>query len=110
MPKKKLTQIDGKQETFVPNTLDQIWGDTGLGLYRTLDLNEYQASLKEMQKADLQAHAIQVGIIPVDDRENLEKKLIKEFSRHVASYRRPVIKSKPQIPSKEALKILSEGR
>jgi hypothetical protein len=107
---KKLTQVDGKQETYQPTTLDQIWGDSGLGLYKTLDASDYQSQLNEMSKADLQAHSIQIGIIPVDNRDVLIKKLMKEFNRHVASYRRPAAHQKPKLPSKEAMKILSEGR
>ena len=44
MPKKttKNSQTHGKVET--PNSLDQIWGDTGISKYGTLNLEEYKNS------------------------------------------------------------------
>jgi len=112
MPKKELKQIHGKEETSQPTTLDQIWGDTGLNTnYPTFDQEEYQKQLSEMTKTDLFAHAVRVGIIPVDDREQLNKRLMKEFARYTASYRRPVApQTKHTKPTKTVLKILSEGR
>ena len=42
MAKKKqnledLSQAHGKEEKFVPTTLDQIWGDEGLSKYGTME-------------------------------------------------------------------------
>ncbi|MEK6883463.1 MAG: hypothetical protein AABY22_27800 [Nanoarchaeota archaeon] len=107
--KKEIHQIHGKVETFQPTTLDQIWGDTGLGKYGTLDEEKYISKLNDMNKADLQKHAVGVGIIPTDGREGLIKKLLKEFRAHVASFRKPILKEPTKV-SKNALKILSEGR
>ena len=67
MPKKKstskakktsklqgLSQAHGKDETkeFQPTTLDQVWGDTGLWKYNTMNEDEYKDQLKQMSKAD----------------------------------------------------------
>jgi oligoribonuclease NrnB/cAMP/cGMP phosphodiesterase (DHH superfamily) len=93
-----------------PRTLDQVWGDTGESKYKTLDLTEYQKYLKELTKSDLQAHAIKVGLIPIDNREVLAKRLEKEFNKHVSLYR-PAPKTKNDIKlSKTAKDILAEGR
>jgi hypothetical protein len=109
--KKKIKQVHGKEEQFKPSTLDQIWGDTGVYKYSTLDEDKYVSSLKDMNLSDLQAHAIKMGIIPVENRENLNKRLLKEFRTFVASYRFPKTNSTPPAPlSDKALKILSEGR
>lgn len=112
--RKKLTemkQAHGKQEKFVPTTLDQVWGDTGISKYKTLDEAAYAAELAEMNKSDLISHACKVGVVPADDRERLIKKLLTQFKQHVSQYR--VASLKPEAPkevSKEVLKILAEGR
>ena len=36
-----LSQTHGKEE-FKPTTLDQIWGDTGISKYGTLNEDEYE--------------------------------------------------------------------
>ena len=107
----KLKQTDGKVETFQPTTLEQIWGDTGMSRYNTLDEKEYVASLAEMNKSDLQSHAVKLGIVPHEERERLVKKLINEFKSHVASFRVPQEKlSDFKKLTPEVMKILSEGR
>ena len=108
-----MKQIHGKKESASkPTTLDQIWGDTGLWKYNTMNLDEYSDQLQEMTKTDLQAHATKIGLIPVDSREMLSQRLVREFKRHVSSY-----ESRPEVTrgtagevSSEVKKILSEGR
>jgi hypothetical protein len=108
---KKIIQAHGKLEDFQPTTLDQIWGDTGFSKFGTVSEEEYIKHLKDLNKSDLQTHAAKIGIVPVDNREMLTKKLIKEFRLHVAAFRRPKTKTvAPKHFSKEALKILAEGR
>lgn len=107
---KELNQTHGKVEGPQPTTLDQIWGDTGLSKYRTLEASEYQIYLNQLNKSDLQRHAAEMGIVPVDSREMLSNRLLKEFNRYVASFKMPSV-SKPNQPmSAEVKKILSEGR
>tara|TARA_B100002019_G_scaffold128042_1_gene110182 strand:- start:305 stop:685 length:381 start_codon:yes stop_codon:yes gene_type:complete len=106
----ELNQAHGKVEGPEPTTLDQIWGDTGLSKYRTLDASEYEIYLKQLNKSDLQRHAAEMGIVPVDSREMLSNRLLKEFNRYVASFKMPSA-SKPNQPvSDKVKKILSEGR
>ena len=103
-----LTQTHAQVES--PRTLDQIWGDSGQSKYGTLVLAEYQKYLKELIKSDLQAHAIKVGLIPIDNRETLVKRLEKEFNKHVSLYR-PAPKTKNDIKLTKTTKdILAEGR
>ena len=111
-PKKvdELNQAHGKEETAKPTTLDQIWGDTGLSKYRTLDATEYGTYLKQLNKSDLQRHAAEMGIVPVDSREMLSNRLLKEFNRYAASFRMPTVNQNTSPISDEARKILSEGR
>ena len=107
----ELSQTHGKTEEFAPTTLDQVWGDTGMSKYKTLDEEEYQGSLHEMNKSDLQAHATQIGIIPIDNRDILTQRLVREFRNHINSYRAPQ-QSKQQNTdiSPEVRRILAEGR
>lgn len=106
--------ITGKVEKFEPTTLEQLWsGDNGTYKYKTMDAAEYEASLKEMSKADLHEHAANLLVVPVDNKEMLFRKLMKEFNAHVNQYRKPAnlttvgnnIKVSPEV-----LKILAEGR
>ena len=109
-----LNQTHGKSEDLEvqPMTLDQIWGDTGLNRYNTMDENEYSRQLEEMSLSDIQNHAAGIGLIPTSHRGNLTKKLITEFKKHVASYvPAKIIKSNSsQKVDPEVLKILKEGQ
>tara|TARA_R110002020_G_scaffold74458_2_gene190442 strand:- start:139 stop:519 length:381 start_codon:yes stop_codon:yes gene_type:complete len=108
---KNLSQTHGKVEEFQPTTLDQIWGDTGITTYGTMNEKEYEARVDDMNMSDLQAHASTVGIIPVDNRNMLRERLLREFRKHVSSYQRPISPPNTQETiNKEAEKILSEGR
>jgi len=114
MPRKKskldnLSQTHGKVENRKV-TLDQIWGDDGKRKYGTLDPVEYEEYLKGLSKSDLQAHAVKIGLIPIDDRETLRKRLKQEFVKYASQYRvRPDSSSNKPV-SKSARDILSEGR
>lgn len=106
-----LNQIDAKEETSKPTTLDQIWGDTGVQKYGTNDFDEYRQHLNSLNRSDIQAHAIKVGILPTDNHEILIARLEREFKRHVSAYQAPVEnKQKQKKISKDVQKILSEGR
>ena len=108
----EMSQAHGKAENFQPTTLDQIWGDTGLSKYGTLDENEYKTKLDDMSKSDIYAHAASLGIVPVDNRDLLVRTLMKEFLKFSSAYKRPTqdAKNSPQDIPPEVLKILSEGR
>lgn len=128
MPKKKTTtakrtrakkveemsQTHGKEEKPLYTTLEQIWGDTGISRYGTFDENEYLSELQNMTKADIQAHANKLGLIPIDNRPELTKRLLKEFVYHKSKY--STIPADIQINnisselSPEVRKILSEGK
>ena len=108
---KSLSQTHGKEETKTrPTTLDQIWGDTGVSKYGTMDESTYAEEISSMSKSDLQAHASTVGIIPIDNREMLSQRLMREFKKYVASYNTPVEKKRGVALSKAARAILAEGR
>jgi len=110
---KSLSQTHGKQETdFQPTTLDQIWGDDGVAKYGTLNEEEYNRQIQNMHFSDLRTHAADIGLIPVDDRELLTKRVLSEFRRHRNNYTVPaddVNGPEPEI-SEKARKILEEGK
>ena len=85
----KLKQVHGKQENFKPTTLDQIWGDEGLGLYSTLNEEEYINSISELNMTDLQRHAIKVGVVPDHQMSITKKRLIAAFQKHISNYKFP---------------------
>jgi hypothetical protein len=97
---------------FEKTTLDQVWGDVGSSRYGTLDEEEYSSRIRSMNKTDLHAHAVKFGILPVDNRQLLTTRLIREFKKHVLGYRKPASK-KTKIskePSRAVKSILAEGR
>ena len=105
-----LSQTHGKED-FKPTTLDQIWGDTGISKYGTLNEDEYEKRLKEMNRTDVHSHASKVGIIPVDNRDMLHQRLMREFKRHLAAYRAPIDRKVDNVEvSDNVKKILAEGR
>ena len=71
---KNLSQAHGKEEGKQPITLDQIWGDDGSSKYKTVNEEEYAQKLAEMSRTDLHAHASRVGLIPVENSEQLKKR------------------------------------
>jgi len=114
-PKKvdEMSQTHGKVENFEPNSLDQVWGDTGETRYGHLDEKKYEEELNNMTKSELFAHASKHGIIPIDNRDQLEKRLIKEFNRYSLEFKKPHHQEDPirmDNISLEARKILEEGK
>jgi hypothetical protein len=108
---KDLSQIDAKEEKAKPTTLDQIWGDSGLSKYNTMDFEEYKARINSMNRTDIQAHAVQIGMLPTDNHQMLIARLEREFLRHIGSYSAPgETKQKNTKIPKEVQKILAEGR
>ena len=109
---KSISQTHGKEEKSQPTTLDQVWGDKGDGKYKTNDAAVYETDIREMNLTDLQMHATQIGLIPVQNREVLTKRLIKEFQKHWNSYQyAPVVKNKNYSDLPQSVKdTLSEGR
>jgi len=107
---KNMDQAHGKTEEYQPSTLEQIWGDDGLGKYNTLSEPTYTEQLNEMSKVDMQAHATQVGIMPIDNVELMKTRLVKEFKKHVSLYRRPSHTPKDVKLNKELKDILGEGK
>ncbi len=114
---KDMPQTDGmaieENPKTEPSTLAQVWGDDGTSVYKTMDIGVYEQVLDNMSKADLKNEATRVGLLPIDNMQQLRARLIREFKVHVSSYKRPESTGNPQnllnIPD-SARKILEEGR
>lgn len=55
------------------------------GPYTVKNLKAYQTQLGEMGTADLQSHAHQIGVVPMDSRERLVNALERKFVEHTTS-------------------------
>jgi len=105
-----MNQTHGKIENIQYKTLDQIWGDNVNSRYQTANENEYVNFLNDMNKSDLQSHANKIGLVPIDNRETLTKRLIAEFRKHVSLFNIPKSKESTVSLNKKAKDILSEGK
>lgn len=114
MPKKKkieeLSQTHGKLEDIQYKSLDQIWGDTGLSKYKTTNIEEYKNFINEMNKSDLQAHANKIGLVPIDNREMLTKRLVAEFKKFISTFNVPKTTDNSVKLDKKSKDVLSEGK
>lgn len=106
----ELSQTHGKLENIQYKTLDQIWGDTGLSRYNTTKLEEYTNFINEMNKSDLQAHANKIGLVPIDNREMLTKRLLAEFKKFTSTFKVPKNIDNSVNLNKQSKDVLSEGK
>jgi len=112
-PKKVMqTHAMEEKQEFQKTTLDQIWGDEGNSKYGTLEESDYTSQIRAMNKSDLHSHAIKLGILPVENRELLTNRLVREFKKHVLSFKKPKESTakKPKTVSKDLKSILAQGR
>lgn len=109
MAKKKLSdikQVDGKLDNnLTPNDLDEILGTTSK-MYKTVDEEKYRSFLQEMNLADIQAHAIEVGLMPIDHRPTLVDRLLREFKKNTSTYKNFAAKNKDNLSDKQKKDIL----
>ena len=105
-----MMQTHGKIEDIQYKTLDQIWGDNVNSKYQTSNEKEYVNFLNDMNKTDLQSHANKIGLVPIDNRETLTKRLVAEFKKHVSLFNIPKSKDSTVNLNKKAKDTLSEGK
>ena len=103
---------NNKIDTYVQQITDLNTDVKGYEVKSILEdvFNDGVKKSKSLNKTDLQRHAAEVGIIPIDNKENLQKRLLGEFVKHTASYRIPRVKHPVQPLSQKAKDILAEGR
>jgi hypothetical protein len=105
-----LSQTHGKLEDIKYTSLEQIWGDTGISKYKTTNIEEYISFLNEMNKSDLQTHANKIGLVPIDNRETLTKRLVSEFRKYVSTFKMPNDRNNSIDLDKKSKDVLAEGR
>lgn len=105
-----LSQTHGKLENIEYKSLDQIWGDTGLSRYNTTNIEDYVNYINEMNKSDLQAHANKIGLVPIDNREVLTKRLISEFKKFISTFNIPKNIDHSVSLDKKSKNVLAEGK
>jgi hypothetical protein len=114
MPRKRkieeLSQTHGKLENVQYKTLDQIWGDNGSSRYNTTNIEEYTNFINEMNKSDLQAHANKIGLVPIDNRDMLTKRLVAEFKKFISTFNVPKNLDNSVNLDKKSKDVLSEGK
>lgn len=111
--KKKVIETHGRVEgdKFQPTMLEQVWGAPDISRYGTISEAEYVEKLNGMTRADIEAHARQMGVIIVEHTPRLREKLLAEFRSFVSLLNKPA--DAPKSPTKlsdAAMKVLAEGR
>jgi hypothetical protein len=123
MPRKKIIETTGKIEDLPDkpyiSTLEQAWGTFNeKARYGTVDRQEYERKLADMNRPDLESHARTLGVVIIESTSRLRDRLLYEFDSYMASIRGPTRlvtgaskngKISPTI-SEEVRKILAEGR
>ena len=51
----------------------------------------------DLNKSDLQAHAVKIGLVPIDDSNSLVTRLKKEFNKQVSQYSARTLPTKKDI-------------
>ena len=110
MKKTKKQEVHG--EVTSPRSIYEIAG-LKTHVFRHKTKEEYEAWLDSTPLTDLQNHAIEAGLVPVDNRELMRERLLREFCRETG--KEMALASKPPAPpskkSKEKLEnLLKRGR
>lgn len=103
-------------ETKAPRSIYDILGKKN-HKYRTTDLEEYKNYIKSLGTTELQVHAYECSILPIDNRAQLMERLIREFCSQTNGYsvsavRRESFQELHDSPEKlaEVKRILSRGK
>jgi hypothetical protein len=107
--KKQLKQTHGAAEG--PKSAYEIIGYKG-NVYKTNDVEVYKKQLLAMNFSDLHEHAISCDVVPIENRELLTTRLVKEFLTKTGLFHAPskVGQEMSDEKKKKALDILSRGK
>ena len=78
--------------------------------YKTSNLEDYLTYLSDLNKSDLQDHAKKIGLIPIDNRETLTKRLEAEFRKYMSMFKLPKNLDNSVSLDKKSKDVLSEGK
>lgn len=85
--KKKVEDSSGNEpgNKFNFKSLDEVFSSNARNPYKTNSKDSYENQIKKMNIADLQTHAISLGIKPSRNRTMLERNLISLFRRNTGN-------------------------
>lgn len=109
--KKEQLQAHGKQETFRPTSLDDIVRGEKYSIYKTQDTTEYTRYIRTLDNADLMIHARKVGLVPTNNRVQVERELLRRFKASLFS--NPPKRNKNDLSGsteEELFRLLESGR
>jgi hypothetical protein len=109
---KKITPNQAHGATDTPKSVYDIIGYKSHS-YSTMDVDVYRKQINAMNFADLQEHALNNDIIPIENREVLMNRLVTEFLKKTSPYAAAAVKKAAPMSEedrKKALDILSGGR
>lgn len=115
-PKKVLDLKSAKVADGALNAPASVYEIIGrkTSVYRTSNYEEYQKYLRTLNLYDLQSHAYEVGVTPVEKYEvlfdRLERKFLEEISKFRAAKNNANSSIKTPEPTKQVLDILSRGK
>ena len=114
-----LQAADGEKivaETASPRSIHEILGKKS-HKYRANNQSEYANYLKSLGTSELQSHAYECGVLPVDNRLQLTDRLIREYCAKTSGYSVAAVRGdsfKELRDDKEKLaevnRILSRGK
>jgi len=102
-------QADGRKDDPRKLTLDDMLGNTRRK-YSQTDIEGYKIYLKGLNLTDMQAHAQQLGLIPISERRVLEGRLVKEFQKTASKYFGTQVSGETPKVSERVMRILATGR
>lgn len=91
----------------------QIMSSVNSSPYSAASIEEYKAQLKVMNLAEMQNHAMNLSIKPMDDRPKLEQRLIKSFTEFASTIGAVTQPKRAQVNGdrrSKALEILRAGK
>lgn len=118
-PKKNKEVLDLSKAKIADGALDNpasVYEIVGrrTSVYNTAKYEDYQKYLRTLNLYDLQSHAYEVGVIPVDNYnvlfDRLERKFLEEISKFISAKNNANTSIKASEPTKTILDILSRGK
>lgn len=110
---KDYKQVDGQDGREQYRNLNDIL-QTDTSPYRGMSFEDYEEKIRDMDIADLQVHAIDCELRPVDNRSLLIDRLLSQYRRRTSGYR-DTVRQEPGLKideskAKMVSKILAAGK
>lgn len=111
---KEMGQVDGQTTAHAKyRSIDDILGERQ-HLFGCNTIEAYEAKIDDMDMADLQEHALDLELRPIDNRSVLKDRLLNEFRKRLSKYTGSAVQESSVIenPSKvnEIKKLLAGGK